>query len=52
MIVVTGATGTIGRELLSLLSARGAEVKALSRTPERGERLPGVMWVAADLAER
>jgi len=52
MIVVTGATGTIGRELLRLLSDRGAEVKALSRTPERGERLPGVMWVAADLAER
>jgi uncharacterized protein YbjT (DUF2867 family) len=52
MIVVTGATGTIGRELLRLLAAQGAEVKALSRNPPEAEALPGVTWVAADLANR
>jgi uncharacterized protein YbjT (DUF2867 family) len=52
MIVVTGATGTIGRELLRLLAARGAEVKALSRNPPDAEALPGVTWITADLADR
>lgn len=52
MIIVTGATGTIGRELLRLLAARGAEVKALSRNPPDEDPLPGVTWVTADLAER
>jgi uncharacterized protein YbjT (DUF2867 family) len=52
MIVVTGATGTIGRELLRLLAAQGAEVKALSRNPPDAETLPGVSWVAAELADR
>lgn len=32
MILVTGATGTIGRHLLPLLAARGAEFRAMSRT--------------------
>ncbi len=52
MIVVTGATGTVGSELLRLLSARGVSVRALSRRPEAGERLAGVDWVAAELADR
>ena len=52
MIVVTGATGTIGRKLLRLLAAQGAEVVALSRNPPDGEALPGISWVAADLADR
>ncbi|MEV5652264.1 NAD(P)H-binding protein [Nocardia sp. NPDC052254] len=33
MIVVIGATGTIGREVIGLLTAAGAEVTALTRTP-------------------
>jgi uncharacterized protein YbjT (DUF2867 family) len=35
MILVTGATGTIGRTLLRLLAERDVPVRAMSRTPER-----------------
>jgi uncharacterized protein YbjT (DUF2867 family) len=52
VIAVTGATGTIGGELVRLLSVRGGPVRALSRDPHRGEELDGVEWVTADLAER
>ena len=52
MIAITGATGTIGRELLRLLAAQGAEVKALSRNPPYEEARPGITWVTADLADR
>lgn len=52
MIIVLGATGTIGRELVRLLSERGRSVRALSRHPEEEAALPGVTWVAADLADR
>ncbi|HUA03876.1 MAG TPA: TIGR01777 family oxidoreductase [Solirubrobacteraceae bacterium] len=37
-VVVTGATGMIGRSLVSALLARGEEVVALSRDAERGRR--------------
>lgn len=50
MIVVTGATGTVGSELVRRLSDAGERVRALSRTPERGEALDGVEWVRADLS--
>jgi uncharacterized protein YbjT (DUF2867 family) len=33
-IVVTGATGNVGRPLVSLLAAAGARVRAVTRTPE------------------
>lgn len=52
MIVVTGATGTIGRELVPLLAGRGTAVRALSRRPWRGEDLSGVEWLEVDLADR
>lgn len=52
MIIVTGATGNVGSELVRLLSEGGSSVRALSREPERGEDLPGVEWVQADLARR
>ena len=52
MIIVTGASGKIGCELLRLLAERGVGVKALSRHPPRDVQLPGVAWVTADLAER
>ena len=37
-VVVTGATGMIGRSLVSALLARGEEVVGLSRDAERGRR--------------
>jgi uncharacterized protein YbjT (DUF2867 family) len=49
-IVVTGATGNIGRELVRLLSGRGVRVRALARRPDASAPPPGVEWVAADLA--
>jgi uncharacterized protein YbjT (DUF2867 family) len=52
MIVVTGATGTIGRDLVRMLAASSHPVRALSREPPRGESVTGVEWVRADLADR
>lgn len=57
MIGVTGATGTIGSELVRLLGEEGHEVRAYTRDPGRrgglpGRELPGVEWVEADLADR
>ncbi|MEE4542406.1 NAD(P)H-binding protein [Streptomyces sp. V4-01] len=40
MILVTGATGTIGRTLVRELDARGARVRALVRDPARAADLP------------
>ena len=51
MILVTGGTGAIGSELLRLLSQAGIPARALARDPGRGQVLPGITWVAGDLAE-
>jgi uncharacterized protein (TIGR01777 family) len=40
-VLITGATGTIGLALADALSARGDEVVALSRDPDRGQRVLG-----------
>jgi uncharacterized protein len=40
-ILITGATGTIGLALADGLRARGDQVVALSRDPERGQRVLG-----------
>jgi uncharacterized protein (TIGR01777 family) len=40
-VLVTGATGTIGLALSDALRARGDQVVALSRDPERGQRVLG-----------
>ena len=51
-ITITGATGVIGAALVRELSARGDEVIALSRNPERARAALGVDAVAWDpLAE-
>lgn len=52
VIALTGATGTIGSELLRRLAARAEAVRALSRDPAGAEAPPGVEWVAADLSDR
>src|SRR2546423_10574889 len=48
-VAVTGATGTIGREVVRLLQERGDEVVAVSRDPDSAG-LPAVGWVELDLS--
>ena len=50
MILVTGSTGLIGSEVLRLLSQAGIPARALSRNPQKGQKLPGITWVVGDLA--
>jgi uncharacterized protein YbjT (DUF2867 family) len=51
MILVTGATGTVGRELVAELARRGAKVRALSRNPAATAFPAGVETMAADLGD-
>jgi uncharacterized protein YbjT (DUF2867 family) len=51
MITITGSTGTIGSELLGLLSAAGASTRAVHRNASKARSLPHVTWVQADLNE-
>ena len=51
MILVTGATGSNGTELLKLLSARGVPARAMVRSADKAgavAELPGVETVAGD----
>ncbi|MFE9370291.1 SDR family oxidoreductase [Streptomyces sp. NPDC006711] len=48
-ILVTGATGNLGREIVARLAVRGARVRCLTR--ERGAARPGAEWVAGDLTD-
>jgi uncharacterized protein YbjT (DUF2867 family) len=50
MILVTGATGNVGRQVVAQLAVAGAPVRALSRHPERTDWPAGVQTVAGDLA--
>lgn len=47
--LVTGATGTLGDELLPRLEAAGHDVRAASRSPPADEN--GVEWVELDLVD-
>jgi uncharacterized protein YbjT (DUF2867 family) len=49
LITVTGSTGTIGSELVRLLSAAGESTRALYRSARKPEPLPHLSWVQADL---
>jgi uncharacterized protein YbjT (DUF2867 family) len=49
MILVTGATGTVGREVVALLLEAGREVRALTRDPSTARLDPRVELVAGDL---
>ncbi|MEU5218780.1 NAD(P)H-binding protein [Streptomyces sp. NPDC020807] len=51
MIVVTGATGNVGRTLVRLLAEQGHEVTAVARRITPADVPPGVRAVAADLAQ-
>ena len=52
MILLTGATGTVGRALLPMLLAEGHDVRALVRDPRGlGRRRVDVRIVLGDLAE-
>ncbi|MBS7457286.1 SDR family oxidoreductase [Coralloluteibacterium stylophorae] len=50
-ILVTGATGTIGRHVLAQLAARGADVRALVRDPAKAALPEGVDVVQGDLLD-
>ena len=50
-ILVTGATGTVGRQVVEQLVARGAEVRALVRDPARAALPKGVVAVQGDLLD-
>lgn len=51
MILVTGATGTIGSELVRHLAARGEKVRALTRDPANARMPAGVEVVRGDYGE-
>ena len=48
-ILVTGATGTVGRQVVSQLLATGARVRALTRHPDAAGLPPAVEVVRGDL---
>ena len=50
-ILVTGSTGTIGTQVLNFLDGNGADIRALTRTPEKAELPAGVTAVKGDLAD-
>src|SRR2546430_10169231 len=51
VITVTGSTGTIGSELVRLLSKAGAPARAIFRDWSKVQSLPGVAWTKADLRD-
>ncbi|WP_031468997.1 SDR family oxidoreductase [Sciscionella sediminilitoris] len=50
-VLVTGATGTVGRDVVTQLTARGVPVRALTRSPESAEFPVGVTPVAGELLD-
>jgi uncharacterized protein YbjT (DUF2867 family) len=51
VIVVTGATGKVGRQVVMQLSERGAPVRAVTRDPGSAAMSPGVEVVRGDMAD-
>jgi uncharacterized protein YbjT (DUF2867 family) len=51
VITVTGSTGTIGAELVRLLSQRRLPTRALLRDTTRLRALPNVAWVQTDVRD-
>src|SRR5438270_6468190 len=50
-ILVTGATGNVGGELVKILHQRGTEVRALARNPQAAKFPAGVEVVPGDLTD-
>jgi uncharacterized protein YbjT (DUF2867 family) len=50
-ILVTGSTGTVGTAVLAALAHSGAEIRALTRSPEKAKLPAGVTAVAGDPAD-
>ncbi|WP_019888197.1 NAD(P)H-binding protein [Streptomyces purpureus] len=50
-VLVTGATGTVGRQVVAELLARGHQVRALTRDAARADFPQGVETVEGDLTE-
>ncbi|CCE11603.1 NmrA family protein [Bradyrhizobium sp. STM 3843] len=50
-ILVTGATGTVGRQVVEQLAKRGADVRALVRDPAKASVPAGVTVVQGDLLD-
>ncbi|WP_280246444.1 NAD(P)H-binding protein [Nocardia abscessus] len=51
MIVITGATGTIGSEIIRQLAERGERVRAVTRNPDRARVPAGVEVVRGDYTD-
>ena len=53
MILITGATGTVGSEVIKRLSAQGVQVRAVTRDPRKAEanQLPHVQFVQGDFED-
>jgi uncharacterized protein YbjT (DUF2867 family) len=50
-ILVTGSTGTIGTQVLHFLGGHGAEIRALTRSPEKVSFPAGVIAIKGDLSD-
>jgi uncharacterized protein YbjT (DUF2867 family) len=50
-ILVTGSTGSIGRQVVEGLASRGAQVHALTRQPDKAKLPQGVRAVAGDMTD-
>ena len=50
-ILVTGATGTVGRQVVEQLVKRGADVRALVRDPAKANFPAGVAVAQGDLLD-
>ena len=48
---IIGSTGTIGSELVDLLSKSGATVRAVMRNISRVREIPRVVWMQADVSD-
>ncbi len=50
-ILVTGSTGTIGSQVLTHLQGQGAEMRALTRSPEKAQVPAGVIPVGGEVGD-